>query len=141
MRSGAVAAILLAIAAAAGASGCGERRFTAEEFVGAANDKDAGLALGAVVTTSDDGAEVYAIESAPAPGDEPNPQLEGSGGGRGTLVVAEDAGRAGEEYERCDGAADLTCFRAANVVLRFEAMDPADRARISGALSALASEG
>ena len=35
----------------------------------------------------------------------------------------------------------LTCFRAANVVLRFEGMAAADRARVSGAVSALASDG
>jgi hypothetical protein len=34
----------------------------------------------------------------------------------------------------------LTCFRAANVVLRFTGLDAPDQARISGAFSALASE-
>jgi len=54
------------------------------------------------------------------------------------MIVADDAGSAGDEFDRCDRSADLTCFRAANVVLRFEGMDAADRARISGAVSALA---
>ena len=54
------------------------------------------------------------------------------------MIVADDAGSAGDEFDRCDRSADLTCFRAANVVLRFEGMDAADRARISGAVSAFA---
>ena len=57
------------------------------------------------------------------------------------MIVASDADSAGAEFDHCETAADLTCFRAANVVLRFEGMDAADRARISGAVSALASDG
>jgi len=131
------AAALLALAAAA-AIGCGERDFSATELVDAANEHGAQLELGSQVTTTDAGAPVYAIRSVPA-GDA-NPQLEG-GGGRGTLLVADDATAAGAEFDRCDATADLTCFRAANVVLRFTSLDGPDQARISGAISALASDG
>ena len=57
------------------------------------------------------------------------------------MIVAGDAGSAGDEFDHCEGAADLTCFRAANVVLRFEDMAAADRARVSGAVCARASDG
>jgi len=141
MRLGVVAATLPALFAAIFAIGCGDREFTAGEFVGSANEEGAALALGEVVTTNDAGERVYAVEFAPDPDAEANPQLHADGHGRGTMIVADDSGRAGDEFDRCEQTADLTCFRAANVVLRFEEMDPADRARISGALSALASEG
>lgn len=131
------AATALAIAALA-AAGCGEQTFTASELVDAANEQGARLALGEQLTTSRDGAEVYAVSSAASP-ESPNPQLVG-GGGKGTLLVAADAGSGSEEFDRCEAAADLTCFRAANVVLRFESLDGPDQARISGAISALASD-
>jgi hypothetical protein len=131
-------AALLAIAALA-AAGCGERTFTASELVDAANEKGAQLALGEQLTTSRGGAEVYVVTSAGSSG-EANPQLEG-GGGKGTLIVADGTEGGAGEFERCEATADLTCFRAANVVLRFESLDAPDQARISGAISALASEG
>ena len=78
------------------------------------------------------------IRSRRAPSADPNPQLQ-SGRSSGTLIVAADAGSAGAEFDRCEAAADLTCFRAANVVLRFEEMAAADRARVSGAVVRCAS--
>ncbi|GIK76983.1 MAG: hypothetical protein EDQ89_05940 [Acidobacteria bacterium] len=131
-------AALLAAALAAGA-GCGERTFTASGLVDAANAEGARLALGERLTTSPEGAEVYVIRSAASPG-AANPQLVGDGG-KGTLLVADGSGSGADEFDRCEATADLTCFRAANVVLRFESLDAPDRARISGAISALASDG
>ncbi|MEZ5154843.1 MAG: hypothetical protein R2718_01905 [Solirubrobacterales bacterium] len=139
MRASSAAALVLALAAPALAAGCGgEREFGAAEFVDAANGKGAALALGGQVTTTASGEPVYAVRS--ESGSDPNPQLE-EGHGGGTMIVAADAGVAADEFERCESAADLTCFRAANIVLRFEEMAAADRARISGAVSALASAG
>lgn len=134
-----VAAALLAGAALATAVGCGERTFTAGGLVDAANAEGAQLALGERLTTSPAGAEVYVIRSAASPG-ESNPQLVGNGG-KGTLVVADGSGSGAAEFERCEATADLTCFRASNVVLRFESLDGPDQARISGAISALAADG
>jgi hypothetical protein len=133
-----VAAVLLAIAAALVVAGCGERDFTAAELVDAVNEHGAQLTLGSSVTTNEGGEDVYAVRSA-ATGADANPQLEGSGG-KGSLLVAADAASASEAFDRCDAAPDLTCFRAANVVLRFTGLDAPDQARISGAFSALASE-
>ncbi|HET6831496.1 MAG TPA: hypothetical protein VFH44_09135 [Solirubrobacterales bacterium] len=129
----------LIVIAAGLVTGCGERDFTATELVDAVNEHGAQLVLGEPVTTNEAGEEVYTVRST-ATGAEPNPQLEG-GGGQGALVVADDAGSAADEFDRCESAADLTCFRVANVVLRFSALDAPDQARISGAVSALASEG
>jgi hypothetical protein len=138
MRHGAAAALL---AAAVLAVGCGgEREFDAGELIDAANAEGAELALGEQITTTPAGEPVYSIRFAAPAGGDPNPQLQ-SGRSSGTMIVAGDAGSAGEEYDHCESSADLTCFRAANVVLRFEAMAAADRARVSGALSALASDG
>ena len=139
MPRGAAAALTVA-AVAVLAIGCGgEREFDAGGFIDAANAEGAELALGEQITTTPADEPVYSIRFA-APSGDPNPQLQ-SGRGSGTMIVAGDAGSAGEEYDRCEGAADLTCFRAANIVLRFEAMAAADRARVSGAVSALASDG
>jgi hypothetical protein len=137
MRRAAAALLLPAIAALA-AAGCGEQEFTASELVDAANAEGARLALGGQLTTSPEGAKVFVVRSAARP-ESPNSQLAG-GGGKGTLVVAEGAGSGAEEFDRCEAAADLTCFRASNVVLRFESLDAPDQARISGAISALAGD-
>jgi hypothetical protein len=134
MRSGATAAILVAAAVAVGA-GCGERKFDAEELVDALNEQGAELTLGDRIAENEAGDPVYAIKF--TPGGDPNPQLESEGGG-GTLVVADDDGAANVEFDRCESAGDLTCFRAANTVMRFDEMAATDRARISGAVSALA---
>jgi len=134
------AATLIAAVAALAVAGCGEKRFSAEEFVDAVNDQGAELALGERISSTASGDPIMAVEFAPVAGSDPNPQLH-TGQGSGSLIVASDAGSAGAEFARCEGAADLTCFRAANVVLEFEGMDAADRARVSGAISALATEG
>jgi hypothetical protein len=140
MRSGTAAATLLVIVAALAASGCGEREFTAQEFVDAANGHDAELELGDQLTTTESGEPVLKISSSAPPGSDPNPQLQ-AGTSSGTMIVAADVDSAGAEFDRCEAAADLTCFRAANVVLRFEEMEGADRARITGAVTALQSDG
>jgi hypothetical protein len=139
-RAGAAAAVLAATAAGVLAIGCGgEREFDAGGFIDAANAKGAELALGEQITTTPADEPVYSVRFAAA-GDDPNPQLQ-SGRSSGTMIVAADAGSAGDEFDHCESSADLTCFRAANVVLRFEGMAASDRARVSGAVSALASDG
>lgn len=138
MRVGAVAALLAA--ATVLTVGCGERDFNAGEFIDAANAQGAALALGEEITTTESGEPVYTVKSSPDRSGDPNPQLEG-GRASGTLIVADDVGAASAEFDHCETAADLTCFRAANIVLRFEELPAADQARISGAVSALASDG
>ena len=77
MRLGAAAAVLLRPSWRPFAIGCGgEREFDAGEFIDAANEKGAELALGEQITTTPAGEPVYAVRFAAAPGDEPNPQLQ-----------------------------------------------------------------
>lgn len=122
------------------ASGCGsgERNFDAEGFLEEINAQGGELELGPVLTTRDDGLDVHVIKFA---GDLTDSQLHSPDSGSGTMIVMGDTEAAEQEFARCDSASALTCFRAANVVLRFEEMGAADRARIFGAVEAIASKG
>jgi hypothetical protein len=132
---------LLALAALV-AAGCGqgERVFSAPELIEEANANGAGLELGDALETSREGAEVREVTfvEAEEPRDNETAQHEHGGG---TLTITTDAEAGLAEYERCESAATLLCFRASNVVLFFEAgLDPADRTRLEHALRAMASE-
>jgi hypothetical protein len=128
------------VAAALAIAGCGnEREFSAEGFIDAANEHDAGLVLADRLPFTPEGVEVYEL------------QFEGRGSsgagaidahGGGTLTVTEDAEAGVAEYERCEAAATLLCFRAANVALFFQgALAPSDLARVERAIRALGEEG
>jgi hypothetical protein len=138
MRLAGAATLIAALAALA--AGCGDKQYGATEFIDAVNAQGADLALGDQISSTEAGEPILAINFAAAAGSDPNPQLH-TGQGSGSLIVAADTDSATAEFDRCDQSADLTCFRAANIVLEFEGMDAADRARVSGAVSALASEG
>ncbi len=120
-------------------TGCGgEKEFTGEEFIDAVNAEGAALALGDVITTNPDGIEVRALaftdpETSPT-------GAEGGLQGSGAMLVLSDAGAASDELERCESAPAFTCFRAANVVLRFEEIFPEEQARLTAAFEAIASE-
>ena len=128
--------LLLALVAA----GCGgERSFEAAEFVDEANREGAALALGEPLTSLEEGADVYVVSFEDA---EEAPEVSaGHAHSGGSLVVTEDADAAAEEFQRCEGAVTLTCYRAANVVLYFDA-EPTDEhvARVDAAIRALADE-
>lgn len=119
-------------------AGCGERVFTEEEFIEAINAEGAALKIGEVITTNQDGIDVRAVALTE---NEVSPTgAEGKPSGSGAIVVLEDSGAAEDELERCESAPAFTCFRAANVVLRFDELLPEDRARITAAFQALASD-
>lgn len=61
-------------------------------------------------------------------------------GSGGSLIVAPDEEEAFAEYERCETALSLLCYRAANVVLRIEELAPDDRRRMDHAFIALGAE-
>lgn len=110
----ALAAALLAVALAAA---CGsERRFSAEEFAQEVKAEGVELRLGEPLISEDEDKEVYAVEL------EPLTHLPGSGRGHtgGSLTVHEDSDEAREATGSCQGAADLLCYRAANVVVVLE---------------------
>ncbi len=112
---------LTAIAACGG----GERTFTASEFVEEMNDKGANLKLGGNLLNDQEGIEVFELRFARS--------FEGS------LVVAEDIDVGVSEYERCESAATLLCYRAANVVMLFDEAEISvtDLAPVETALTAL----
>ena len=110
-----LAALLLAAAAAL--AGCGEERtFTAEEFTEKVNGEGVKLELGEELFTDTEDKELYAIELAQVA------SLPGAGDGHsgGSMSVYESAGGADEELASCKAAADLLCYRAANVVVVLE---------------------
>ena len=132
MSHRALIAAALALTAIAGCGG--ERTFEPDEFVAEINTHGAELVLGPVLMTRDDGVDVHVLESST----EGETQLSGESGAA-TMLVLGDSGAAEDEFERCETAPVLTCFRVANVVLRFEEMDPAERARIVGAVEPMGS--
>lgn len=122
--------------------GCGgEGSFTAEEFVAEANRHGAGLTLEGELDSTREATEFHSVEL-----EDPEPgagaaELEGHGHAGGTLTITESDEAGAAEYEHCEAAASLLCYRAGNVVLFFEdALKPDDLARIASAFRALASE-
>ena len=121
--------------------GCGgeEATFSAEEFVAEANRHGANLVLGGELHSTR-GTELHSVEiEGPDAGGAA--RLEAGGHAGGTLTVTESDAAGQAEHERCEQAASLLCYRAANVVIFFEdAVEPADQARLAQALGAMASE-
>ncbi|HSJ18235.1 MAG TPA: hypothetical protein VK920_09095 [Solirubrobacterales bacterium] len=131
--------IALAALVVAAAGGCGgdERTFTAPEFVAEANRNGAPLELGAPLTVAGDD-EVYGVAVMErGAGDRETAEEAGEHGG-GSLRITEDAASAQDEHARCESAASLICYRAANVVLILEPGVPArDLARVAAAIRAM----
>ena len=135
---------LLAAAVIAGTMllGCGgdEAAFSAEEFVVQANEHGASLALGRELQSTREGVELHSVEIE-GPGAGGAAQLEAGGHAGATLTVTESEEAGEAEHERCERAASLLCYRAANVVLFFEdALRRGDQDRIAQALRMMASE-
>jgi hypothetical protein len=130
-------AAALAVAATA-AVGCGsEREFDEASVTEALNEAGAGLVLGEPLPVSTEGVEIYEVSL--------DHEAEGPAGdahahGDGALIVLDDSAAAEEEFARCQSALDFTCFRAANVVLRFSGMSPVDQQLLSDSVSAIATE-
>ena len=122
--------------------GCGgERSFEPDEFVEAANREGADLVLGDSLTSITEDVEVFAISFRE---DEDEHAAEGEDGhahSGGSMIVADDAETAVEEYERCESSVSLVCYRAANVVLYFDA-DPSEEhvAKVDAAIRELATD-
>ena len=133
---------LLPIALALLLAGCGgERTFEPQEFVEEANAEGAGLVLGEPLTSITEGVDVYAVSFEETSGSAAEPGGDEHGHEGGSMIVTEDAESATGEFERCDDAVSLTCYRAANVVLYFNA-PPTDEqlVPVEAAIRALASE-
>jgi len=131
----------LCLAATSTLTGCGERSFTAEEFVDEANANGVALTLGEPLSTEQGGTQLYSVTiSEPTGGDPPSGNTEiGESHGGGSLRVEDDSEAAEAEYTRCEQSL-LFCFRAANVVLIVEDAEPETLARLTAALRAIEDE-
>jgi hypothetical protein len=91
-------------------------RQAAEEFADEVNAQGVQFRLGDALFSEDADKEVYAVEL------DPLTELPGSGSGHtgGSLTVHEDSGEAEDAIESCQDSADLTCYRAANIVVVLE---------------------
>ena len=136
MRPAVLVILLTLLVAACG----GERTFEPDEFVDAANEEDAGLVLGEQLTSIEEGVDVYALSFDEPAESETGEDDHGHGTG-GSMIVADDAESATAEFERCEATVSLTCYRAANVVLYFNAA-PTDEhiVPVEAAIRALGSE-
>jgi len=129
-------------AAAIAAAGCGSgATFTAEEVVAAANEHGAQLELGEPLPAGEGGMETHGLGFADAAeGNEDAAEDHDDVHAGGSLVIAPDDEAALAQYHRCEQAASLICFRAANAVLFFEDTAPrADLERLEGAIRAMGS--
>ena len=136
---------LVGLLAAVALAACGEEQtFTAQEMVEEVNEHGAGIRLGEPLTTSQENLELYGIRLSGAPAapstpgtDQASPPVDVHAAG--SLTITEGDDEAVVEYERCESAASLVCFRAANAVLILEDTVPnQDLARIEAAISAMA---
>ncbi len=118
-RTLSIAATALSLAAAA--AGCGdEQQFTAEKFVRDVNREGVKLKLGEPLTTDEEGKDLYAVELQPVGGPRVDSQGDPVEAGGSISVYDENGGEPDAEYQTCQRAADLLCYRAANVVIVLE---------------------
>jgi hypothetical protein len=133
-----IPALLITLVFVLGGCGDDERTFEADEFVDAINAEGAGLRLGEGLSSGQEGIELFQVLFAE---DDGHADEEGHAHTGGTLALADDAEAARAEFERCDAAVTLTCYRAANAVVYFEG-EPTDPeiARVDAAIRSLASD-
>lgn len=140
LRSLGIAGFGVVALLAAGCGGGGEEVYTAEEFVESINAHGASVTLGPVLTTNSDGVEILSVTLSELAAQPASAGVEGDNHGSGAVIVLEDSAEANAEFERCQGSLSLICFRAANSVLRFEGLFPAEQERITSSIEALATE-
>jgi len=130
---------LVALLALGGGCGGGERAFEAQEFVDAANAAGAGILLGPPLQSAREDVEVFELRFSGSSATGAGPDAEDEHGG-GSMAVAGDAATAEAEFERCERAVTLICYRAANVALILEGAGSDEQARIDRAIRELASD-
>ena len=127
------------------ASGCGggERELSAQQLVEEFNAHAAsGVALELeeklIVSGEAAAGEVFALALETPESDAAEAEGDGDDhAGSGSVVVLEGSEEALVEFSRCEGAIDFACYRAANVVLRFEGLAPVGQSQVAQTLQAL----
>lgn len=122
-------------------AGCGAAYDDAQSFVDAANEEGAGFELGPTLSSTNPENKIYALEikGAADPREAREPGQASLGGGSVTVTPGDDEAKA--EYDQCEAAVSLLCYRAGNVALVLEGeIGPEERARVDAAISALASD-
>lgn len=122
-------------AAIAAIAGCGGgETMSADEFLAEMEQRGVGIEVtNDELVTDDPDKDLRAIELERLPGSPKGPHPHGS------LAVYDDVGGADEGLETCRGAADLLCYRAANVVVVLEA-GGLEAQRLAVAMQMLAEE-
>jgi hypothetical protein len=120
MRRSTLAATLCILAAA----GCGgedeDPTFMAQEFVTEINRQGVDLRLGEELVTDEPGKQLYAVELEPLGGPRTDSAGEEVHAGGSLSVYEREDELVDEEVRSCEEAADLLCYRAANVVIVLE---------------------
>lgn len=102
-------------------TGCGETRFSADQFVDEANGRGATLELGNSLLTTEENKELYELRLKPlAAAEGPAGDLGEARTTAGSLAVYEGGEGAARGVRECEAAVDLLCYRAANVVIVLE---------------------
>lgn len=140
--STAVTATLAVSALFAGALGCGgDRELSAEELVAEYNANalaNSSLELGEeLLSTAAAPGEVFALTLELPDPLAAEPSEDAAHLGSGSLVVLDDEAEGLIEFNRCERSASLICYRAANVVLRFEDLDPSGQSAVARTLQAV----
>ena len=118
------------------ACGAGSREFTASQLVGELNDNGAPLQLEGPLHSEQESVEVYELSISTL---DP-PTAGGHAESGATVIIADDEGIATTEFERCESAVSLICFRIANGVLILSDDEPATLSKIEAAVQAMESE-
>jgi hypothetical protein len=123
-------------------AGCGgdDAAFTADQFVGAVNQRGASLELGPELRSTRPDAQVFALELGPPGAADEHAASEGTEAG-GSIAVMANADAGFEEWQRCEDAGSILCYRADNIVLFIEGeVAPAALAQLENALRVIADE-
>jgi hypothetical protein len=131
--------------------GSGERTFDAQDFAAELSDRGVTLELGEPLQSESETVDaVYGVDIADGEASNGAQAGDGSGGGGkgeeahppgGSLTITSDSDAAVAEYQRCEAAVSLLCYRAANALLVFDdALPPEDQARVERAIRALGEE-
>ncbi len=113
---------------------------SAAEFVERVNEQGAGIEVGEQLSVSERGSVYDLVLLDPPAAERARGASAAQTDGTASLIVAPDEDGGVSEYDRCESAASLICFRAANAVVLVEDATPEQLARLGTAIQALGSQ-